>query len=86
MNTCFLNKGKATLAAAGNWLYFTCAVSQDMSDAQHLCTEDANGDKELWDDAKGPPQVFRCELSQIHGHNVGWETYREEKTTEDILF
>lgn len=34
---------------------FTCAVSQYVSDAQHLCTEDANGDEELRNDAKGSP-------------------------------
>lgn len=33
----------------------TCAVAQYVSDAQHLRTEDANGDEELWYDAKGSP-------------------------------
>lgn len=51
--------------------YCTCVVSQYLSDAYHLCTEDADGNKELWDDAKGSPQVFRRQFAQIHGHNVG---------------
>lgn len=49
----------------------TCAVAQYVSDAQHLCTQDANGDEELWYDAKGSPQVFGRELTQIHGHHIG---------------
>ncbi len=53
------------------YLTFTCAAAQYVPDAQHLCTEDANGDEELWYDAKGSPQVFGGELSQIHGHHVG---------------
>lgn len=52
-------------------LTFTRAVSQYVSDAQHLCAEDANCDEELWYDAKGSPQVFWREFSKIHGHHVG---------------
>ena len=64
--------------------YFTCAVAQDVSDAQHLCTEDANGDEELWHDAEGSPQVFWRKFSQIHGHHVGWKTCRRGNKTLTI--
>lgn len=60
----------------------TCAVAQYVSDAQHLCAEDADGDEELRYDANGSPQVFGREFTQIHGHHVGWQTCRWETMDE----
>lgn len=57
----------------------TCAVAQDTPDAQHLGSEDADSDEELWYDANGSPQVFGRELAQVHRHYVGRETCRKKE-------
>lgn len=49
----------------------TCAVAQYVSDAQHLGTEDANGNEELRYNANRSSQVLGREFAQIHGHYVG---------------
>lgn len=59
----------------------TCAVSQYVSNAQHLGTEDANSDEELRYNAESSPQVFGRDLTQIHGHHIGRETCRWEACT-----
>lgn len=56
----------------------TCAVSQYVSNAQHLGAEDPNSDEELRNNAESSPQVFGSDLTQIHGHHSGRETCRWE--------